>query len=128
MIRYISDAPNAPQAIGPYSQAAITGNTAYLAGQIPLNPAPGEIIGDGIEDQTNQVMRNIEGVLKHLSLDFSHVVKTTIFLTDLGNFQTVNSLYEKWMNGTRPARSTVQVAALPRGSKVEIEVIAVVEK
>lgn len=128
MIRYISDAPNAPQAIGPYSQAAITGNTAYLAGQIPLNPATGEIIGDGIEDQTNQVMRNIEGVLKHLSLDLSHVVKTTIFLTDLGNFQTVNSLYEKWMNGTRPARSTVQVAALPRGSKVEIEVIAVLEK
>jgi len=128
MIQYISDAPNAPKAIGPYSQAVVTGNTAFFAGQIPLNPATGEIVGDGIEDQTNQVMKNIEGVLKHLNLDFSHVVKTTIFLTDLGNFQTVNSLYEKWMNGTRPARSTVQVAALPRGSKVEIEVVAVIEK
>jgi len=128
MIQYISDAPNAPKAIGPYSQAVVTGNTAFLAGQIPLNPATGEIVGDGIEDQTNQVMKNIEGVLSHLKLNLSHVVKTTIFLTDLSNFQTVNSIYEKWMNGTRPARSTVQVAGLPRGSRVEIEVVAVLEK
>lgn len=128
MIRYVSDAPDAPKAIGPYSQAVITGNTAFFAGQIPLDPATGEIVGDAIETQTNQVMKNIEGVLKHLKLDFSHVVKTTIFLTNLGDFQTVNSIYEQWLNGTRPARSTVQVAALPRGAKVEIEVVAVLEK
>jgi len=128
MIKYISDAPNAPKAIGPYSQAVITGNTAFLAGQIPLNPSTGEIVGDGIEPQTEQVMQNIVGVLAHIGLDLSHVVKTTIFLTDLGNFQTVNSIYERWMKATKPARSTIQVAALPRGAKVEIEVVAVLEK
>jgi 2-iminobutanoate/2-iminopropanoate deaminase len=128
MIKYISDAPHAPKAIGPYSQAVITGNTAFLAGQIPLNPATGEIVGDGIEPQAEQVMNNIAAVLAHIGLDLSHVVKTTIFLTDLGNFQTVNSIYERWMKTTKPARSTVQVAGLPRGSKVEIEVVAVLEK
>lgn len=128
MIKYVSDAPDAPKAIGPYSQAVITGNTAYLAGQIPLNPTTGELVGDAIELQTEQVMRNISGVLSHLGLNLSHIVKTTIFLTDLGHFQTVNGIYERWLQDTKPARSTVQVAALPRGSKVEIEVIASIEK
>lgn len=128
MIRYVSDAPDAPQAIGPYSQATVCGNIVRLAGQIPLNPSTGELVGPGIEEQTHQVMKNIAGVLKHLSLDFSHVTMTTIYLTDMGTFQQVNSIYEQHLAGAKPARATVAVAALPRGAKVEIVMEAAVEK
>ena len=128
MIRAVSDAPNAPKAIGPYSQAVISGNFAFLAGQVPINPDTGKLVDDSIEAQVTQVMKNIGSVLSHLKLDFSHVVKTTIFLSDFSYFQAVNTVYAEYMGETRPARSTVAVAGLPLGAKVEIEVVAVVEK
>ncbi len=125
MFKYITDAPGAPKAIGPYSQAVVSGNMVFLSGQIPLNPETGKVESDDIIDQTKQVMKNIEAVLASEALTFKNVVKTTIFLTDLGNFQKVNEIYETALNGVKPARSTVQVAALPRGVGVEIEMLAV---
>lgn len=127
MIRYISDAPNAPKAIGPYSQAAIIGNLAFLSGQVPIDPATGALVGDDIEAQTQQVLDNIRAVLRHLDRDFSHLVKSTIFLTDMTHFAKVNAIYERELGGVRPARSTIQVAALPLGAKVEIETIVSME-
>ena len=124
MLNYLNDAPHAPKAIGPYSQAVGAGSLLFLSGQIPLNPPAGEMVTGGIEKQTEQVLQNLKAVLAHAGLDFSHVVKSTIFLTDLTHFQAVNALYEKALGGSRPARSTVQVAALPRGAEIEIEMIA----
>lgn len=119
----VNDVTAAPKAIGPYSQAVIAGDLVYLSGQIPLDPVSGAL-AQGIEAQTEQVMSNIRAILEHLKLDLSCVVKTTIFLVDLSHFATVNSIYERWFGTHRPARSTVQVAALPKGSLVEIETIA----
>lgn len=127
MIRYISDAKNVPVAIGPYSQATVGGNLVFLSGQIPLDPTTMELTGKGIEEQTEQVMENIKSALAHLGLGFAQVLKTTIFLTDLANFQTVNGIYEKWLGASKPARSTIQVAGLPRGALIEIEMIAMTE-
>lgn len=124
MIKYISDAAKAPKAIGPYSQAVVAGGLAFISGQIPLDPESGEMCR-GIEAQTEQVMSNLKGVLERLNLDFSKVAKATIFLTDLGNFQTVNAIYEKWLGAHKPARATIEVSALPKGAEVEIEMIAV---
>ena len=120
---FINDAPHAPKAIGPYSQAVIAGDLVFLSGQIPLDPVSGELV-DGIELQTERVMKNLKAVLDACGLGFTHTVKATIYLTDLKNFQTVNSIYEKWLNGHKPARATIQVAALPKGAQVEIEMIA----
>ena len=124
MNKYINDVSDAPKAVGPYSQAVISGDFVFLSGQIPINPETAQLVGDGIEEQTNQVLKNIKAVLGHLRLDFQNVVKTTIFLTDLGHFKTVNMIYEKWLGVYKPARSTIQVAALPLGAIVEIEMIA----
>jgi 2-iminobutanoate/2-iminopropanoate deaminase len=124
MTKYINDVETAPKAIGPYSQAVLSDNFVFLSGQIPINPETGQLIGQNIEEQANQVLKNIRSILSHLELDFSNVVKTTIFLTDLGNFKTVNMIYEKWLGTFKPARSTIQVAGLPLGSQVEIEMIA----
>lgn len=126
-MKYINGVLNAPEAIGPYSQAVVSGNFLFLSGQIPLNPETGDIVEGGIEQQTKQVMKNIFGVLDHCGVDFSHVVKTTIYLTDMKSFQQVNSVYSEWLGDYRPARSTVQVAALPLGVDIEIEVLAVIE-
>lgn len=125
MIKYISDAQKAPKAIGPYSQATNAGNMFFLSGQIPLVPESGQLVGTTIEEQTEQVLENIKNLLEHLGLNFSNVAKTTIFLTDLSHFKTVNGIYEKWLGESKPARSTVQVAALPLAALVEIEMIAV---
>lgn len=122
--KYISDVTAAPKAIGPYSQAVATGNLLFISGQIPLNPSTGEIVSGGIEAQTEQVLSNLKAILEHSGLNFGDVVKATIFLMDLANFQTVNGIYEKWLGPAKPARATVQVAGLPRGSLVEIEMIA----
>jgi len=116
----------APAAIGPYSQAVKTGNLLFLSGQIPLDPASGEIVAGGIDKQTERVMHNLHGVLEAAGCTFNDVVKTTIYLTDLANFQAVNEIYGTFFQGTPPARATVQVAALPKGAHVEIEAIAVV--
>ena len=116
--------PNAPSAIGPYSQAQISGNLLFTAGQIPLVPGTMEMVTGSIEDQTAQVIRNLDAVLQAAGTDWSRVLKTTVFLTDLADFGAFNAVYEKALGGAKPARSTVQVAALPRGAKVEIELVA----
>ncbi len=113
----------APRAIGPYSQAIDTGDFVFLSGQIGLEPATGKMAA-GVEAQTHQVMKNLQAVLEAVGLDFSHVVKTTIYLADLNDFQTVNEIYASYLKEPYPARATVQVAALPKGARVEIEMIA----
>ncbi|HEX5660804.1 MAG TPA: RidA family protein [Polyangiales bacterium] len=125
-MRSVVATPEAPAAIGPYSQAVKAGNFVFLSGQIPLDPQSGQMIGgDDVEAQTAQVMKNLEAVLKAANSSFAQVVKATIFLTDLGDFGVVNKLYGSYFEGVLPpARATVQVAALPRGAKVEIELIA----
>jgi 2-iminobutanoate/2-iminopropanoate deaminase len=118
----------APAAIGPYSQAVSSGRFLFCSGQIPLDPKSGEIVSGDISIQTRRVMDNIAAVLRAEGLSFDSVVKTTIFLTDLGNFQKVNEIYGSYFEQNPPARSTVQVAALPKNANVEIEVIAAVEQ
>jgi 2-iminobutanoate/2-iminopropanoate deaminase len=127
MSRTAVSTPEAPKAIGPYSQAVRHGQFVFLSGQIPLDPETGEMVGHGdVRAETEQVMRNIEAVLTAASLGFSNVVKTTIFVIDLGDFGVVNEVYGARFEGMAPpARSTVQVAALPRGARVEIETLAV---
>jgi 2-iminobutanoate/2-iminopropanoate deaminase len=115
----------APAAIGPYSQAIRIGNFVFCSGQIPLDPKSGQIVQGAIEVQTRRVMENITAVLRAEGLGFKNIVKTTIFLTNLNDFQTVNELYGSYFKSDPPARSTVQVSALPKGANVEIEVIAV---
>lgn len=119
--------PGAPKAVGPYSPAVRVGNTIYLSGQVGLNPETSQLVGADIESQTEQVMNNLKTVLAGLGLSFKNVVKSVIFLTDLSNFQTVNRIYGERLEGHKPARSTIQVSALPLGAIVEIEMIAVVE-
>lgn len=114
----------APAAVGPYSQAIALGNLLFCAGQIPLDPATGELVGTDVTEQTERVCQNIAGVLKANDMTFTNVVKTTVFLTDLANFAAMNAVYSKYFREPFPARSTIQVAGLPRGSQVEIEVIA----
>ncbi len=114
----------APGAIGPYSQAVQANGFLFISGQIPLDPATGQIVPGDIEAQTERVMLNLAAILKEASLGFEHVVRTTIFLTDLADFAKVNEIYGKRFPVLPPARATVQVAALPRGSRVEIDAIA----
>jgi 2-iminobutanoate/2-iminopropanoate deaminase len=126
-MKKIISTSEAPGAIGPYSQAVRSGSLLFCSGQIPLDPKTGQIVSGDIAAQTRRVLDNIAGVLKAESLTFDNVVKTTIFLTDLGDFQTVNEIYGSYFKQDPPARSTVQVAALPKGANVEIEVIAMVD-
>jgi 2-iminobutanoate/2-iminopropanoate deaminase len=123
-IKYTSDAPNAPKAVGPYSQAVEAWNFVFLSGQLGIDPATGKLAEGGFEAQTEQVLLNLKAVLAHRGLDFSRVVKTTVFLTDLGNFQKFNEIYTRHMEAHKPARSTFQVSALPLGGAVEIELVA----
>jgi 2-iminobutanoate/2-iminopropanoate deaminase len=116
----------APSAIGPYSQGIIANGFLYTAGQIPLDPAAGKIVEGGIVEQTEQVMRNLQEVLRAAGATWGDVVKTTVYLLDLAHFPTVNEVYGKSLGDARPARSTVQVSALPRGALVEIDAIAAV--
>ena len=114
----------APAAIGPYSQAMRSGRFLFCSGQIPLDPQSGELVSGDIAAQTRRVLDNIGAILRMEGLTFDNVVKTTIFLTNLGDFQTVNEVYGSYFKHDPPARSTVQISALPRGANVEIEVIA----
>ena len=116
--------PAAPAAIGPYSQAKVLGNLLYSAGQIALVPGTMEFLNGSIEAQTEQVIRNLTAILVEAGSDWSRVLKTTVFLTDLGDFAAFNAVYERLLGEAKPARSTVQVAALPKGAKVEIELVA----
>src|SRR6478672_5048423 len=118
----------APGAIGPYSQGVVANGFVFTAGQIPLDAVAGKIVDGGIVEQTNRVMENLQEVLRAAGASWSDVVKTTVYLHDLYHFPTVNEVYGKWLGDARPARSTVQVTALPRGALVEIDAVAVVAK
>ena len=116
----------APAPIGPYSQAVLAGNTLYTSGQIPLDPATGELVGGSIEAETKQVMENLKAVLEAAGADFSNVVKTSIFIMNMDDFAAINTVYGSYINEeTAPARETVQVARLPKNVNVEISMIAV---
>src|ERR1700675_1224949 len=117
----------APAAVGPYSQAVRAGSMVFCAGQIPLDPKSGQIVSQDVAEQTRRVLDNLTAVLKSARLTLSDVVKTTVFVTDLADFQTVNEIYAKYFSAQPPARSTVQVAALPKAARVEIEAIAVAD-
>jgi 2-iminobutanoate/2-iminopropanoate deaminase len=126
-MKKIISTSEAPAAIGPYSQAVRSGNFLFCSGQIPLDPKSGQIVSGDVATQTRRVLDNVGAVLKAEGLTFENIVKTTIFLTDLGDFQTVNETYGSYFKQQPPARSTVQVSALPKGARVEIEVIAVAD-
>lgn len=113
----------APEAIGPYSQAIAANGFLFTAGQIPLHPETGQVEQGDIKAQTELVLSNLEAVIKEAGASWGDVVKTTVFLTDLGNFPVVNEIYAARLGGARPARSTVQVSALPRGVNVEIDAV-----
>jgi 2-iminobutanoate/2-iminopropanoate deaminase len=118
---------DAPAAIGPYTQAVRTGDLVFTSGQIPLDPATGQMVGGGIAEQTERVMANLRGVLAAAGLSFANVVKTTVFLKDMGDFAAMNEVYGRAFatdGVVAPARSTVQVAALPKDAMVEIDCIA----
>ena len=114
----------APSAIGPYSQAIRIGEFLYTSGQIALNSENMEMMNGAIEEETEWVLKNLEAILKADGISLAHVIKTTVYLTDLGEFARVNQVYEKFFGETKPARACVQVAALPKGAKVEIDAIA----
>jgi len=119
----IKPAKAAP-AVGPYNHAVRFGDLLFCAGQIPLDPASGNLVGGDIKAQTERVLENIKLILEDQKLKFGNVVKTTVFLTNLADFAAMNEIYSKYFTADFPARSTIQVAALPRGAAVEIEVIA----
>ena len=116
--------PSAPAAIGPYSQAIVSGDLVFLSGQIPLDPATGELVSGDIQSETHRVLQNVAAVLEAAGSSFDRVLKTTVFLTDLADFGAMNAVYRGYFPDPAPARSTIQVAALPRGARVEIDVIA----
>jgi 2-iminobutanoate/2-iminopropanoate deaminase len=116
--------PGAPQAIGPYSQGVRAGGFLFTAGQVGFDPASGELVDGGIAAQTERVLENLRAILAAAGADFTHVVKTTVFLVDMADFGPMNEAYAAAFGSHRPARSTVAVAALPRGARVEIEAIA----
>ncbi len=116
--------PNAPRAIGPYSQATRAGGLLFTAGQVGFDPATGELVDGGITEQTERVLQNVRAILQAGGLDLANVVKTTVFLVDMADFAAMNTVYARAFGDHRPARSTVAVAALPRGARVEIDAIA----
>ncbi len=118
----------APAAIGPYSQAVYAGNLLFASGQIPLDPLTGRIVGQTVEEQATQCLLNVSALLAAVGLDLENVVKTTVFLTDMADFATFNAVYDSFFSAPYPARSCVAVSALPKGAKVEVEVIAQLPK
>ncbi|ATL46814.1 reactive intermediate/imine deaminase [Chitinophaga caeni] len=125
MEKIIINTKNAPAPIGPYNQAVKAGNTLYISGQIPVNPATDELVSGDIKAETEQVMLNLKSILEEAGLGFDNVVKSTIFIMNMGDFSQINEVYGKFFTGQFPARETVQVAALPKGVNVEISMIAV---
>jgi 2-iminobutanoate/2-iminopropanoate deaminase len=117
----------APAAIGPYSQAVLAGGFLFTSGQIALDPATGEFRAGEIEEETQRVLDNLDAILQAAGLSKRDVLKTTVFMSDLGNFSRMNPVYERFFGEHKPARSTIQAAALPRGAKVEIEAIALAQ-
>ena len=115
---------DAPKAIGPYSQAIRANGFVYTSGQTPLDPATGEMVEGTFEDQVHRVFRNLEAVLTAAGTSFSKVVKATVYVTDLGNFQKLNTIYASYFGDHKPARTTIQASALPKGAQVEIDLVA----
>jgi 2-iminobutanoate/2-iminopropanoate deaminase len=124
MGREVVSTTSAPAAVGPYSQAVWAGDLLYCAGQIPLDPSTGNLVTGGIVEQTERVLANIKALLESQSLSFANVVKTTVFLQDMGHFAAMNEVYARSFSSAPPARSTVEVARLPKDALVEIEVVA----
>lgn len=125
LTRHAIHTPDAPQAIGPYVQAVRVGDLVFVSGQIPIDPATGGIVEGTIEEQTHRVMRNLAAILQAAGSSLERVVKTTVFLADLNDFARMNEVYAQYFPGQKPARSTVQVARLPRDVKIEVDAVAV---
>jgi len=125
MLKSIINTPNAPAPIGPYNQAIKAGNMLFISGQIAINPASGNVEATDVIGEAHQVMQNLKSILHEAGMDFSKVVKTTIFLSDMNLFSTVNEIYAKYLSGDFPARETVAVKGLPKNVNVEISMIAV---
>ena len=124
-MKKVINTENAPKAIGPYSQAILSGNTLYCSGQIAINPDTGNLVIDNITEETNQVMKNILAVLKAADMNFENVVKCTIFMKDMNDYSAINDVYGKKFSENPPAREAVQVSVLPKNVNVEISIIAV---
>lgn len=125
-MKKIIQTTNAPAPIGPYNQAVLTGNTLYISGQIAINPVNNALVQDSIEEETEQVFRNLKAILQEADMNFENVVKSSIFISDMNNFTRINEVYAKYFNeATAPARETVEVANLPKFVNVEISMIAV---
>jgi 2-iminobutanoate/2-iminopropanoate deaminase len=124
MEKQIINTKNAPAPIGPYNQAVQTGNLLFVSGQIALDPDTNQLVQDDIQAETHQVMKNLKAILNEAGMDFSNVVKSTIFIMDMNDFAKINQVYGSYFTGEYPARETVQVAALPKAVNVEISVIA----
>lgn len=118
----------APKALGPYSQAIVAGGFVFASGQVPINPATGEFVTGGIKEQTKQSLTNLSHVLAEAGIDLTHVVKTTVFLSDMDNFGAMNEVYSTFFKEPFPARSAVAVKTLPKGALVEVEVVATLKK
>ena len=125
-MKKIIETKNAPAPLGPYSQAVLINNTLYTSGQVAINPETGNLITGNISDETQQVMNNLKAVLTTAKMDFSNVIKTTIFITDMNDFTAINSVYGSYFDeATAPARETVQVVKLPKNVNIEISMIAI---
>ena len=123
-MKEIISTENAPGAIGPYSQAVKAGNMIFCSGQIPIDPVTGEFVSEDVAEQTEQVLKNLSAVLEAAGSNLNNVVKTTVFLLDMGDFAKMNEVYARYFSANKPARATVQAARLPRDARVEIECIA----
>ena len=124
MNKKVINTPKAPAPIGPYNQAIVSNNVLYISGQIALNAGTNELISNDISTETHQVMRNLQAILEEAGINFNHVIKSTIFLSDMSLFAAVNQVYGSYFAGDYPARETIAVKGLPRGVKVEISMIA----
>lgn len=124
-MKSIIETSQAPAPIGPYSQAVLSGNTLYTSGQIAINPKSGDLVMNTIEEETHQVMTNVKSVLAKAGMNFDHVIKTSIFISDMDNFGRINEIYGQYFTANFPARETVEVARLPKDVNVEISMIAV---
>ena len=125
LIRKVISTTKAPAAIGPYSQAVLVGRTVYVSGQIGMDPSNGQLVSGGVAAEAKQALKNMGEILKAADCDFTNVVKATVLLADINDFNTVNEIYKQYFKSDFPARAAYQVAALPKGSRVEIEAIAV---
>lgn len=125
LVKTIIRSAKAPAAIGPYSQAVKVGNTVYLSGCLGMDPASGNLVSGGIEAEARQALTNIGSILEEAGLNYGHVVKNTVLLADINDFAVLNKVYAEFFTSNHPARSTYQVAALPKGARIEIESIAV---